>query len=200
MRVFTPSERKVIRFAVGSEDAPTSFVWRLYTQGEDAYLNLIALPNSNFVLKFSMHGSRWQHDVDHRRLDFEAEACPDSPGWMRGPVIMFCHLPHVPTLTPDWLTFGRDIKWFPMPNEWELAEFAVYVTDADWQDSPPPPSHHADEEDPSEPLLIGPLPLRDGRKVWLRYSVQPIPDDRRENLLNVRESLRGATLIRRQVS
>ena len=36
--VIPPSESRVIRFAVGSEDKPTSFVCRLWTTREDAYL------------------------------------------------------------------------------------------------------------------------------------------------------------------
>ena len=46
----------------------------------------------------------------------------------------------------------------------------------------------------SEQFAVGPLPLADGRRVWLRQVTKPIPENRKDYLLRVRGSLAGLSV------
>lgn len=137
--ILSPSERRVVRFVVGSPDNATSFIWKLWTQDDDAYL----LPFSRSEPKFSMHGDVWKIDVGSYRHNFTAIACPNAPGWVQGPAVMYCHVPYDPT-PPTESTLSealarRNIRWLDMPPEWHLRQFVVFFANADVDANQPPP-------------------------------------------------------------
>jgi len=182
------SEKRIVRFAVGSPEFPSSFTWRLWTRGNDTYLAFAAIPDP----KFSMHGSIWKADFGHKRYIFGPVACASAPGWTQGPAVLFCHVPFHPAPPPQDLleesSRRRGIRWFPLPPEWHLAEFVVFFARPELgPDALPPP----DRTVGPDVCAIGPLPLNDGRHVWLRHLTKPIPNDRRSYLFAVKASLAG---------
>lgn len=184
-QTIAPSEKRVLRFGIGSENSPSSFVWRLWSSGNDAYLSYGPRPDP----KFSMHGQLWKSDVGNQRHTFTPIPC-EAPGWIQGPAVMFCHVPYEPTPTPraivEHSSNRRNVRWFAIPPVWHVAEFVVFFASSDIPaGSFPPP----DADDSLEHFAIGPLPLRDGGQVWVRHFAKPIPVDRQNYLLGVRSTL-----------
>ncbi|MGH9896612.1 MAG: hypothetical protein ACREA0_32365, partial [bacterium] len=184
-RVIPPSELGVARFAVGTKRRPTSFIWRLWTHDDDAYL----LPTSRPDVKFSMHGRVWKIDLGPNRHHFQPIPCQDAPGWIQGPAVFFCHVPYKWVPPPDEILSEsrnrKNVRWFSMPRKWHLREFVVFFSNADIDGDELPPrdtTEHATQD------VIGPLPLADGRRAWLRSLVKRIPDDRRDYLKDLRAS------------
>jgi hypothetical protein len=83
---------------------------------------------------------------------------------------------------------SKNVHWFNMPPEWNIAEFVVFIGDADLPDDSLPPRSPDTE---GAHTAVGPLPLRDGRKVWLRHIIKPVPEDRKAYVLQVRDSVTG---------
>lgn len=188
MEVIPPSEERVIRFAVGTEDSPTSFVWRLWTSGDDAYLIFAPRPEP----KFSMHGKVWKLDAGTTRHTFHPIRCPQAEGWTQGPAVFFCHVPYDPAPPPaDVLTHAikaKNVRWFEMPPEWHLVEFVVFFADERVKPQELPPGDSTVE---GIQRALGPLPLADGRRVWLRQLAKSIPDDSKNYLLGLRKEIAG---------
>jgi hypothetical protein len=187
-QTISPSEKRVLRFGVGSDDWPSSFVWRLWTSGNNTYLSYGPRPDP----KFSMHGNVWKSDFGNHRYMFDPIPCVAS-GWIQGPVVMFCHVPYKPTPAPkavvEHVSERTNVRWFPIPPVWHLAEFGVFFAPPEiLGESFPPP-----DADDFEHFALGPLPLRDGSKVWVRHLVKPIPTDRHNYLLGVRSAINGFT-------
>lgn len=187
LKVIEPSEKRIIRFAIGSEDKPTSFIWRLWTTRNDAYL--IFAPHHE--PKFSMHRHVWKIDLKNNRHSFRPMTCAQAPGWIQGPAVMFCHVPY-DALPPPMEIFeqtkSKNIRWFPTPPDWYLSEFIVFFRDENLAKDQLPPR---DITVSSEQFAIGPLPLAGGRCVWLRHLTKTIPENRKEYLLKLRSSVKG---------
>ncbi len=191
LKVIEPSENRVVRFAIGSESNPTSSVWRLWTSGDDAYLNFAPIPYP----KFSMHGQVWKIDFNTKRHSFGPITCPNAKGWIQGPAVFFCHVPYDPMPPPPGLLREvreeKNIRWFDMPEEWHVRQFVVFFASREVGKAELPPRDTA--ADPVQ-HAIGPLPLGDGRWVWLRQATQPVPEDRKNYLLTVRASVEGLSV------
>ena len=188
MEIVSPSEDRVIRFAVGTEDNPTSFVWRLWTSQDDAYLTFAPLPEP----KFSMHGEVWKLDAGTTRHTFRPIPCPNAQGWIQGPAVVFCHVPYDPTPPPEHLLTqaikAKNVRWFELPPRWYLVEFVVFFADERVGQQELPPMDTTVE---GTQRAVGPLPLADGRRVWLRQLTKPIPEDRKDYLLRLRMEIAG---------
>ena len=185
----SPLESRIIRFAVGNEANPTSFIWKLWIQKNDVYL----LPSTKPDPKFSMHRNVWKIDTNTHRHTFKPIPCSNAPGWVQGPAVMFCHVPYNPTPPPEEVLFEartrKNIHWVDMPAEWHMSEFVVFFENADVNDAELPPADSTIRSDLQ--VAIGPLILKDGRRIWLRCLTKPIAEDRKEYLLDIRRTIIG---------
>jgi len=110
---------------------------------------------------------------------------------------MFCHVPYKPTPPPLELLEHlrkkrkKKIRWFATPPEWHLAEFVVFFAEQEPTTNQLLP---LDSTTSSEQFAVGPLPLANGKHVWLRHLTKPIPEDRKDYLLQVRGSIKGLSV------
>lgn len=188
MKVIEPSERGVIRFALGTEAEPTWFVWRLWTTRQDVYLTLTGDPEP----KVSMHEGLWKVDVGGRRHVLKPIPCVDAPGWTQGVAIVYAQLPTRLPLLPESVAAQvrarKNVRWFPPPAEGHLAEFVVFVADPSLsRDALPPPDLGCQ----GQQFAIGPLSASEGSQVWLRHLSKPIPADRMGYVEGLRKEAEG---------
>lgn len=187
-KVIAPLETRVIRFGLGSPEEPTFFIWRLWTQGNEIYLNFV--PDK--APKISLHSSgNWQIDLGKKRHKLTGPIkCKDSL-WTQGPSLFFVNLPHsiVPALKKmsDLAKVRRNVHWFDLPTEWHDSQFVVFISDPKVpRDKQPPYDAKAKFQH-----VIGPIPLRNGGHVWLRQATKKVPKESRDYLLQLRRKSRG---------
>lgn len=185
--VIAPLDKKVIRFGLGTTKRPTFFIWRLWVQGDEAYLTFV--PESS--PKFSLHSSGcWKIDLDAYRHNLTGPVRLDD-NWMLGPVIFFVNVPHAESTAIDGVAElaekRKKVLWFDHPKDWHLCEFAVFVGEAELPDDAlPPPDTEAEDTD-----FIGPLRLRNGQLIWVRRVTKPFPLEGRDYIYQLKREARG---------
>jgi hypothetical protein len=130
------NEGKQLRFALGARNDPCSSAWRIWTQGDEAY---VAVRTSITVAKLSLHSNGyWPFRVGNNIVGYRRPA-QSPPGWTRGPGILIAHndldlrLPYYDPRPLDHIT------WLSQPAAGHVAQFAIRIVDAsvpsrDWLD------------------------------------------------------------------
>lgn len=115
---------KTYRFAMGSPDDPCSATWRLWTQGDEAYLAARAMSS---VAKMSLHSNgQWQFRVDKKVSNWRRPK-PFRPGWIIGPIIVIPHnnlARRLPYVDPNPT---EKIAWLEQPASGMVAEVKVLI-------------------------------------------------------------------------
>jgi hypothetical protein len=129
-------EGKQLRFALGTKADPCSSAWRVWTQGDEAY---VAFRTAISVAKLSLHANGyWPFRIENKIVEYRRPA-PFPPGWTRGPGILIAHndldlrLPYYDPRPGDRIT------WLPQPEPDHVAQFAIRFVDStirrrDWMD------------------------------------------------------------------
>jgi hypothetical protein len=171
------SNRKTLRFAVGSPEEYRSAIWRLFVQGDDVYLQP---RHSGFRSdwKFSLHRSGVWRLAYTKESGYLLPGSSDRvtyrwtrpaafrPGWVQGPSIV---VPYVPLKTPN-AYFPKDVEdpaaihWTTPPDPGYNYDFIVLLAAPEAAPLP-----IKDNE-----LLLGPLDLRKMGAVHLLRRYRPM--------------------------
>ncbi len=116
------SELRQYRFAMGSEADPCSAVWRIWTQGNEAY---VSVRTASSVAKLSLHANgNWQFRIDTKVSSWQRPK-PFRPGWTHGPTIL---IPHndLPVHRPYYeLNRSSKVNWLPQPRVGMMAQIEL---------------------------------------------------------------------------
>jgi hypothetical protein len=120
------TERKQYRFALGSSDDQLSSAWRLWTQGDEAYL---ATRTFVSVAKLSMHSNGyWQFGIEKLAVPYRRPASYRT-GWVRGPGVLIHHNDldlRLPYYQPS---SEHKITWLRQPLVGHVAQFGLRFVD-----------------------------------------------------------------------
>lgn len=116
------SDRRQYRFSMGSAADPCSSVWRIWTQGDEAY---VAVRNMIGVAKLSLHSNGyWQFRAGNMVARYRRPA-PYRSGWTRGPGILIPHNP-LDMRLPYYDALQRDrTDWLEQPAQDSMAQIAL---------------------------------------------------------------------------
>lgn len=130
----TSSEKKTLRFAVGSPEEYRSAIWRLWVQGNDVYLAARFLTG---LMKLSLHQSgiwrlAWTEQSGVRakgstdRVQTRWQRPPEfRPGWTQGPAVI---IPNSGIQKPFRHSSDEDttrVVWSPTPKPGHELRFTV---------------------------------------------------------------------------
>jgi hypothetical protein len=120
------AEEKQFRFATGSQGDPCSSIWRIWTQGDEAYLTV---RNFASLAKLSLHANGyWPFRVANTIVPYR-RPFPYREGWTRGPGIVVphndldVHLPYFDARPRD------KVNWLDQPKPAWLAQFLLQFVD-----------------------------------------------------------------------
>lgn len=187
------SQRKTLRFGVGSASEYRSAVWRLWVQGNDVYL---AARTTISWLKLSLHRSgiwrlAWTQasaqrskDSDDRVEERWNRPSAFRPGWTQGPAVI---VPNPGTKRPFSRTIGVDadhLHWSAPPKSGHKLHFTILFAD---------PSAPADSWDtvfrPGDEV-VGALDQRNGVRVVVSRREVPMVENERSYILNFAEDMK----------
>ena len=171
------SQRKTLRFAVGTSKEYRSAVWRLCVQGNDVYLAARTMVS---LLKLSLHRSgKWRlawtesSQIRARNSPDRVEERWNRPaefraGWTQGPALI---VPNTTVQTPFGRAADNDrvpIVWVPTPNLGSKHHFTILFASRDapvdsWKTVFRPGDH-----------LLGTLDQRNGDQVALCQREVPL--------------------------
>jgi hypothetical protein len=175
-----PGHKKHFRFSLGSAADPCSSIWRIWTQGDEAY---VAVRNMITVAKLSLHSSGyWQFRADDLIADYR-RPLSYRHGWTRGPGIIIPHNP-LDLRLPYYDPVSSDlIHWLAPPAEGSMAQFALHFAAPDLASG----SWSPDGEPGVE--LLASLNLRTDGQLCVFRSDRPITPDEHRRIVERRAIL-----------
>lgn len=156
-----------MRFAVGTPENPQSWVWRLWVQGDDAYLGA---KNALQAFKVSLHRSgiwriafvkelKRKDDATDRVIVRWEKPKEFAPGWTPSIGVLVSSIkPHRP-FNKVKIEDGR-IIWFPEPADGKRAVFKILI-------STPEMTESDFKKVFSEGRIVGTLTKKNCEKIWL---------------------------------
>jgi hypothetical protein len=169
-----------------------STVWRFWTHNEDAYFGArLALG----FLKFSMHAGEWSYGETSESARRQGKAkreprkvwepVPEfTPGWVQGPAVLFPWVPWWPGL-PSAEIPPDDVVWLPCPDDRSRVQVVVLISAPGiGQDGAVKVSQPGDR-------ILGPLPMSNGKNLWLQTRKAKLTDTEIQTLTNVGKEYEG---------